>query len=428
MNLPMEVKKYGDQIVVTFPAQMIGFGFEHFTERFGSVRAELTVIYQPAAGATEIMIGPARIDLLNSREANYLSKDLEAGRFRSFEWQELVTRACRAALMAQREIGNVVSAKDIPDPGTTSWLFDGLVPLGNTAILAAAGGSLKSYIAIGMCVSAASGVPLAPGVLEPLRKVETLYLDWETCPEDYIMRVHQICRGMGLLDVPEGLHYLQMSRPISECGPYIRKIIDKRNIEMVVIDSIGAAAGGKIEESDAAIRIMNTIREFGSCARLALTHITKAGADEKASRRTPFGSGYFQNLARTVWILENKGHPGEDEHLLALNNTKVNLGRQCLPLAIRAQFSPYDELNQQLTFSRADITQDVELAAGAGTIVQGIIAVLRQNGSATNKELEEILEAKASTVRGTTNRLQDKGVIVRLPSGEWGLVDGRNHG
>lgn len=277
-------QRIGDEVYVTWP-QRLTFSFSHFQQAPWGLQAEVSVMSE-AAGE----IGWGQVQLTSADSRSKLGKRLGEDAAAYFD------RACRAALACWRQPPDWV-ALEPRTQGAVPWFWTDWVPANQTTVLYGDGDSGKSLLALTLAVCALSGLPLA-GTWPIARASSILYVDYESTADDHQHRLALLTRA---LEVPTvtGLHYLPASRPFSEMGPVVRAQRDRTKATVLLLDSLGAASGGEPESAQAALAVINTLRQMGpACTNLVLAHVSKAGMVEKGAQRKAYGSVYVRNGPR----------------------------------------------------------------------------------------------------------------------------------
>jgi hypothetical protein len=148
-----------------------------------------------------------------------------------------------------------------------------------------------------------------------------------------------------------------------------------------------------------------------------LAHVSKAAADNRAAPGRPFGSVFVRNLARSVWELRRSGEE-EDDLVVGLYHRKVNSGRLHRPLGLRLTFG-----EDGIRMAGTDPANDADLATGT-TVTHRILRTLAWGAMGT-AELASGVGSKEASVGALLRRLRERGRVVRLEDGRWGLSEGQ---
>lgn len=408
-----EVRRDGDEFILTWPTHGIGIGVSHLRETASGISAELTVEHT-IAGA--VHWGALNLASTSAREALVVKlKRLSDGP----PWSALLERVCRTVAEEYRKGVPIIALEPAPARETRE-LIEKMLPLGETAVLHGDGGSGKSLLALALALTATTGTTL-PGGLRPTQRVHVLYLDYESTAEEHRERLHALIAGLGV-QYGGGIYYRPMVRALADEAALLRAEISRLGIGLVVVDSLAPACGPEPEGADAVIRTLNALRSFAPATRLATAHVSKAAADQRGGSTRPFGSVFVQNLARSVWEIRAAEDADEDTVAVGLYHRKANRGRRHPPFGLRFEFA--DGL---IRLRAHDLGEHTDLLAR--TSMSYRIRKALAGGSATVEELAEDLCASADSVGRTLRRLKAAGKVIPLdPKGgrghraRWGLA------
>jgi hypothetical protein len=270
------------------------------------------------------------------------------------------------------------------------------------------GGTFKSYLGLllAICVTLPwSDNPFGWQVGEGVSR--TLLLDYETNRDVVNWRAKCLINGLGLPDL--SLYYRRCNLPLSEEIEQIQQDIMDNRIGLVIVDSLGIAAGGDLREQQVASQFFLGLRQLGVTS-LLITHVAK---ESLSNSRTPYGSIYFRNLARNVWQVKKTQEAGQGEISIGLYHDKSNDGQLSMPIGLRVMFG-----NDSVKVQHQDVSSVPELACGL-PLRERIKGVLRQ-GAMTVKEIAEELGKNQEEVRARLN--QYKNIFVKVDATRWGLL------
>lgn len=365
----------------------------------GDVHALVRISSKDAPGYLHV----GTLNLSSTTARGTLAKALaERTPERSVPWRELLERVCAVILAGDEGFAeSVLDGSGSASP--PAWRLDPLLPLGKPTILYGPGGSGKSYLALAMVVSVETGAEVIAGFRPLLGR--TLYLDWESDGEDLSDRLRRICTGAGI--DPPAIRYWRCSRPFADLAEQVAERVSQEAIGLIVLDSLGLAAGTSAEGSDAAetaLRLFGALREVGTTAFL-IDHVPVSELGQDGRNRRPYGSVYKANLARSTWELRNsEGH-------LALYHTKSNLGRPHAPIGLRME-----DVDGAIGWVREEIVEELTPALS----VADRIAWLIRQGPLTVKEMAERLGISESNVRAQLSR--HSGRFIKVGEVGWGLL------
>ncbi len=148
-----------------------------------------------------------------------------------------------------------------------------------------------------------------------------LFLDWENDQTTTDWQKQCILRGMdlGLID----LAYLHCNIPLAKNIAFIQSKINEIKADVIIIDSLGVAVGGNLNDSEPAITFFNALRQL-PVTPLIIAHTSK---DINNKRKTVYGNAFYENLSRSIWEVSKRQEPNSSELILTLYN------RKCPPFA-----------------------------------------------------------------------------------------------
>ncbi len=358
------------------------------------------------------MLHWGRINLLSTSGRETLVKKLRGSFSLSTDWVHVLDRTFYLAYCHIRAGSPITALDGTPSPSEDCFQVDKLLPAGQTTVIFGDGGTGKSLLALAIAASVNSQISLPCG-LSPIKKAAALYLDYEEDEKTQNNRLHELSRGLGISNC-ETLYYRPMFKPIWDDVENLKAEISKKNIGLVVVDSL-APAFVNPNDPEMVIRSMNALRAFSPASRLVISHISKADT-EKIHLATPYGSVYIRNLARSVWEVR-RASDDEDELSIALYHRKVNNGRLQNPFGLRFEFN-----QGMIKIHGMDLLEHPDLLVRAALPMRIIKSL--SNGSKTVKELSEETVTSESSIRGTLNRLRNKRKVIRLDDykpPKWGI-------
>lgn len=232
-----------------------------------------------------------------------------------------------------------------------------------------------------------------------------LYLDWELAYEEMNTRLTMLKAGHPSFKAVK-LAYKRPTAPLADCLEEVRATITETQARVLIVDSLALAAGAELERAETAIRFHQAIRQLG-LPTLLLGHTAK-----NSEEKTPFGSVFFFNLARTVWEVRKSQEPDAGVYRFGLYHKKCNLGPRRSPLGFEVSIE-----HGVCRVSTADLSQEPELRTGLPLVAQ-IEAVLHGKRSLAVKAIAGELGAKEASIRTTLHRYKGKKWMT-VSEGEW---------
>lgn len=310
---------------------------------------------------------------------------------------------------------SVVRAWEEAEPEPMPYLIEGLIHRGHSAGIFGDGGSGKSLLSIYLGCCVATGEQFFG---RDVQRGNVLFLDWELELSEHIRRAYRVARGMGLERIPEGVHYAQLSLPITdpkvlaEC----RAAVADTQASLVIIDSFAPAscASDQVAPSEI-VPFMQRLRELGTV--LLLDHVAKPIAAVAAPPLRAYGSTFKHNLVRSSLRLD-RGDAGG----VRLAHVKNNFGPLSSPIAF-AMVHGFDTVR----FERID-ANDARLAGlneRARSVPERILEELAQFGEdgASASRLAELLGCSSKTISNHLTTLRAQRRIEQAAFGAWRVAD-----
>jgi AAA domain len=381
------VEQVGKTFSVSFPDSGAHIGFSRITDqRNGDYRGWVSLC------DGDVLLHSSAINLCTASARQTLVKSLN----NSLPWASMLDTACLevAKRLMAGSPAEVIRSEDDVQP--ERHLVEPFLPLGEPTLVYGRGGSCKSYLALPLGVFVQLPWPENPfGWKVGQKSVNVLYCDWETSKDVIHRRLKRLLRGMGL---PEALHmtYRQCQGTLVSELEAIERIVMDQKIGFVVIDSAGRACGGDLNAPAPVNEFYTAIRQLGVTV-LIVHHTSK---DEFMKQKTPFGSSYFENNARSQWHIEREREGNETDFAVSLSHTKVNDSAKHRPLGLRVRFD--NTPGQESTaFELCDL-QETEFTRKLP--LRERIERLLQNGPLQPSEIAGELGEKEDVVRA---RLSD---------------------
>lgn len=356
----------------------------------------------------ESLLHITRVNLMSTSTMNGLAKRLEKNS-QDIPWTDVLTYITGATMQIARRgepAEEIWPSED--DDLAPSYLLEPILYLNHPTVIFGDYGSLKS-----LCSLAMAYVVQLPyhdndlGLITATKSTNCLYLDWEDDRSSFSKRWTALEKGLGRGAM--SILYRRMTGTLSDSVEQLQVIIHGKNIGLIIVDSLGPAARGNLNDPEPAIRYHAALRQLGTTS-LTLAHTAK---DQFTKRRSIFGSIFFTNLARSVWECKAEQETGEDEAVISLKHTKANLSRLHPPLGYRFAFGV-----NTIAVAKADL-RDTGLSGELPLSFR--IKDLLRGGAMAVKEIAEALNSTPDTTGRTLRRMRSKNQVVKLEGDTWGL-------
>lgn len=348
----------------------------------------------------------ATFNFTSTRTRSEWKKVLQ-GRAPITDWFEILEQLCDAVtkVVQEGEPVQVITTSDEVEP--PSYVLRPILLYRQPVIIFGDRGSAKSYTAQTFAYLLALGQMGRLLDFKPERvATKPLYLDWEDTPGTLRWRFRCLSAGTGLPSAQ--IAYRRCSRTFAQDTEQIRAVVLSGGYDYLIIDSLGPACGGDLNMPQPALEFFESLRSL-NVSSLIIAHTAKGNAGR--SRRSVFGSSFFENAARSIWEINADKEDGILR--VVLTHSKMNGGPTEQPIAMQYVFS----------HGRTEIMEDqaCEVAAAAGTLTirEKILQLLEDLPSAPVKRISDELGESPATIRVTLNRMKTAGLVSKLETGSW---------
>lgn len=366
------------------------------------------------------LLHAARFNLTSSTTRKSLAKLLEERtQGHDMDWYDGLEMLCQQIMEAE-SVGQPYEELGFKqEKQRQKYALDPLVPANVASLLYGPGGSGKSILALGLALSVKMGREIVPGIA-PALKGNVLYLDWETDAAVINERLLDICSGLGV--EPVGVIYRRCFRPLHQEAEEIANAVAEREIVYVVIDSAGMAMGGVGENRDAnesTLRLFDAIRHLGVTAQV-IDHVSKQEMRSSTGQvvgRTPYGSVYKTNLARSTWEIRNTASEGDAFPTISLFHTKANDSRLHDPIGLEIRWE-----QGKITFHEADLSIPTTAVPDSAGMLERMINFLRDHPHSKAIDVHRGSGVAYATVRQYLSQ-RHRTVFTQHPDGTYSLAD-----
>lgn len=325
-------------------------------------------------------------------------------------WATMISDLCFEVIKrwSQGAPLEIINTRDEIPP--EEYLLEPLLPLNEPTILFGLGASAKSYLAafIAICLQLVGPADPFGWKVRGNECHSCLYLDWETSKNKLARRVQRIVTGMTLDHV--ALAYRRCIAPLIDDLEAVQELVMETKAKLVIIDSAGRACGSDLKDAGVVNGFFTALRELDVTA-LIVHHRSK---DDFSKNKTPFGSAYFENNARSVWQVEKEQQAGESELIVSLMQTKVNDALKHQPIGIKLSFD---------NDSGSTVFEPTELRGTKfedNLPMKDRIKDLLLEGARSEKEIAEALRENQGSVH--TILYRHNNVFVKMEKGQWGVI------
>ena len=330
-DLPIITRDEPGHITLTWPNEQIIVDVQRFTDKG---QAELTIWWDNPEH--KMLVAQDRIDLLSpsSKRAliGQLNKANNALQWIHWDW---IVRCITWKVMGSIRKGPPVE-EVWPVEGSTlppDYLVQPLLYLNHPSVIFGDYGSLKSTVAL--LIAFIAQLPYQDNGLGLITKdnpANTLYLDLEGDTPMFTKRWSAISKGF---DIEAKAHkralptmpvlYRRMDSKFADSIDTIQQIVVENKVRFIIVDSLGPAVKGNLNDPEPAIEYNQALRKLGITS-LTLAHNSK---DPLTKQRSIFGSVFFSNLARSIWQckIEGERQPDDDHAIISLKHIKASFSQ-----------------------------------------------------------------------------------------------------
>ena len=336
-----------------------------------------------------------RINLLSTSARTELVRSLEK-RYPGLGWNSRVDGIIEAADKVYRSELTITTVGE-KQPQPIQYLVRPLLEVGNITGIAADPGTGKSMMALALALQVGGHGVLVPGTGTPTTIGRTLYLDWEDDEGTHGSRLHALLAGVGRKAPPLPVKHVRMHGALTDSADKIIRMCRTEKPAMVVIDSVGSAVVGRINEPEFVLPLMDACRSMRSTV-LLLGHLTKHESDGKL-----IGTVFWFTIPRLAWHLAKAQDEGESESRLVLNHKKTNNNMIFKPMGFRVEFENDGDMMRSVRYYSTDISADPALAKFS-TTADKITQFLLENGRQQVSAVVEGTKLPLETVRSALKR------------------------
>ena len=398
-----ELKQKRNSYEVYWAEEKVKTILERIKNNGRGLHAEISVFDED-----NLILTPSSITLSSQASREKIIKVLNT-QSRRPDWTQLILAACEKVSQAYREGEPCVEVWSHEVAKPISYLLHPLIIEEQPNFLYGRGGTKKSYLAllIAICLR----LPWKDNLFgwKTLDYgIASLYLDWEASENEFRWRLHRLATGLDLPTVP--IHYVRMISPLEDETEKIGKIIEENKIGFIVIDSLAAACGGNLKETQEALGFFRALRSLKTTA-LIIAHTSK----EKGEDKTIYGNVFFENYGRNNWETRAQQEFGTNSSQTALFHRKANNSMLFNPIGLEFAFAEDGVIITKVEVSETPLSSNLPMH-------MQITELLQQFKVMTTNEIAEELGKDTSKEKEVvkTTLYRDKQRFVRVGDG-WGL-------
>ncbi len=409
-DLPTITRDEPGHITLTWPNEQIIVDAQRFTDKG---QAEITIWWDNPG--YKMLVAQDRVDLLSPSSKRTFTGQLKNAN-NALQWihWDWIVRCITWKVMDSIRKGPPVE-EIWPVEGSIlapEYLVQPLLYLNHPTVIFGDYGSLKSTVAL--LIAFVAQLPYQNNGLGLITKdnpANTLYLDLEGDSPMFTKRWTALSRGFDI-EAQMPILYRRMDTKVADSIDTIQQIVVENKIRFIIIDSLGPAVKGNLNDPEPAMDYNQALRKLGITS-LTLAHNSK---DPLTKQRSIFGSVFFSNLARSIWQckVEGERQPNDDQAVISLKQIKASFSQLYGTLGYSFKFT-----DNAITVGKTDL-KDTGLAGELPLTWQ--IKNLLKGGALQASEIADLTDRPINTVRVTLSRMKAKNEICNLPDQKWGLA------
>ena len=351
------------------------------------------------------LLAQSKLNLLYTRTEIELAKRLQE-KCPTQDWGHIIEQICQETLEALRQGEPVVELWTSDDIEAPRYILDPLIVENQSNVIFGDPSASKSTLAV--ILAQILMLPWHDNPMElqaPEDSIRCLYLDWEADEQTIQWLTTMLQRGAGLH--PLAICYRHCDIPFAADFEQIRQHIDAVDAKVIIIDSLGLAAGGKLNDTDPPLTFYAALRKLKNITSIILAHNSK---DPETKKRSIYGNQFFTVQARNVWEIRKVQEPGSKLVDIALFHRKP---------------PPFHGLHPPMGFKMLYAEDDKSFAIEprdpryVGEFLEQMstrqrVFELLKSGARTPKEISEELEEKESHIRVAISTMKKKGLVVKV--------------
>jgi hypothetical protein len=375
----------------------------------GRVTGQIFVEAETEQGAITIY-PPTSCNFSADRTRKELTKSLQSKNGK-LPWPDMVEQLCYGVQERIRRgegVRELCTSAKAPPP---EYVIHPLIVKNYTNIIFGDPSSLKSTVAVILAQIIQLPWKDNPlGLTAPTRSIKAMYADWETDGAT-IQWQTTLLRNGHLPGIELALQYIPCSMPLAQSLDRLKGAVVEYDIDVVIIDSLGLAAGGELKDTQSPLAFFGALRTL-NVTSLVLAHNSK---DRETKVRSIYGNQYFTAQARNIWEIRKQQDPGSSEVSIAMFHRKPPpFAGVHHPLGFKLEFTM-----DSMVIKPSDPKNVGEFLEQMGLKAQ--IQEALKGGYMDIKELADELDRPVNQVRARCNEMRRQGLLTKNGN-DWGLL------
>lgn len=372
--------------------------------------AELWFYHLNSTG--DALLHTTKANLLSTSTMGQISKRM-AQHSEDIPWQQVLTYISAHTMELQRRgEPEVVIEPDLENITHPGYFVEPIVLKNSPSVIYGDKGVNKTTLCLALLGLIATNYPDSPSGLFPTEQTNVGLLDWEANQSLTKFTLARLIKG-GTIPFFK-LPYLRCQQTLADDIERIANFIRQYDIKVILIDSLGQAAGSDKFDSagkGVALKFFECLRKLNVTPLI----IAQNAKSETENKKTIYGSVYFTYYARNIFELKAKvDELNEDSIHLALLHQESNYSKRYSPLGFRLD---YTDTTIKIESEPISISEFLEKASQTKALLEFL-----RDGAKSVKAISTELGLSDNRARVLLSRSKKRGLIINLGSGMWGLA------
>jgi len=364
-------------------------------------------------GNGKSLLHTAKANLLSTTTMNQLTRRMLDNSV-DIPWQQVLTFVVSRTMEYQRRGEEPVIIQPAnADQHQPVYLIYPLLMKGVPNIVYGDKGVNKTTIALAALGILACGSIDSPSGLGARVETKVGILDWESNAD---LTTYTLARLVDSGTIPYcEIPYLRCKTNLPDEIDRIANFIKKHDIQVILIDSLGQAAGS--DKFDSAGK--GTALRFFECLRLlnVTSLIIAQNAKGDSNVKTIYGSTYFTYYSRNIFELRRARDTSRDDDMhVALIHQEGNYSKKFQPIGFHLTYADKSILIEAEEVNLAQLRDRIE-------DTEAILDFLRiERRLCTVKSISEAIDKPENRTRVVLSLLKKRSKLVNPGTGLWGLA------
>lgn len=395
----------GAGYLATFPDAHAVLAANGLRQGRDGLKADVRVEVGPFGDGALRPLTEGRLELASISQRETWERRLTK-RWAGVDWGAVMDRFCAAVLLAEKRLDKpAILLRDAVDPPSNAMAITPLVLRSLHTLWFGADGTLKSYAALAAGLSIHAGLPLM-GV-QPGLECRVALANFEPFDagehKSRMRKLLGVGPGFPAAELPDIVYVECYGSSLAEQVERLQRIVRDERIGFMLLDSIGFAADGPLNDDETARRFWVSAGQLG-CPILATGHTPKEGDQV-------FGSRFWRAGARGAWHITKIDGENPQQPILRFINQKLSVDAVAGAVNLAFDFSDGQGVRLRLVGA-----QEVE---AHDRLHDRIIAILRQRSGrpSTYAELALALGKPENAVRRAVHEHPEQLAVLEPAEG-----------